>query len=114
MNGPTGHFAARVITGIALATSVIGTALQRSRPTTIGHSSGGGLLPALVSEAAGVGFLDTLSYLVQLGLFAVVCDCSVYTWSSTEPDREGGVSPVPEIPDVGPFVSTSSSRRRKT
>ena len=81
MNGPTGHFAAGVITGIALATSVIGTVLQRSRPTTIGHSSGGDLLPALVSEAAGVGLLDTLSYLVQLGFPGSLHTLLFATWA---------------------------------
>ena len=113
MYGPAGHFAAGLIAGIVLSTSVVDAVLLRSRPTTIVHCSGGGPLPALASEATGWSFLDTLSYLVQLGLLAVVSGCSIYTWFTTGPTREGVVSSVPEISDVGPVVSTPSSRRRK-
>ena len=113
MNGPTGHFAAGLFTGIALASSIIDTVLQRSRQTTFVHCSGRDPLPALASEATGQGFLDTLSHSVQLGLFALVCGCSIYAWFSSEPICEGCASPVLEISDIDPVVSTPSSRRRK-
>ena len=109
MNGPIGHFSACVIGGIALATSVIDTVLQRTRPTTIVHCRGGDSVPACVSEPEGWSFLATLTTLVQFGLVAFLCGYSAYAWYSADQVREL----VPEISDIGPVVSTPSTRRRK-
>ena len=118
MNGPTGHFATGVLAGVALTTSVIDTAFQRSRPTTIVHCRSGDSLPAIVSQPEDWSFIESLTYLVQLGLFAVVCGCTVYAWHTADqvPELVPKVEPeqAPKIEDIGPTVSTPSTRRRKS
>ena len=116
MNGPTGHFAAGVLAGVALTTSVIDTVFQRSRPTTIVHCRSVDSLPDIVPQPVGWSVWESLANLVQFVLFVVICGCSVYAWYSADevPELVPEAVLAVKIEDIGPIVSTPSIRRRKS